>query len=196
MSFLDSLKHNLFPPKNPEEITKKITENIADSAFEFFKKPEFRNLVNFDKLSRTEQDRIFNEIVITGLSLAVLMFEGMEGMAKKESPKQFYREMQIEMASRYGNWLKEIGTPLEFTDLWKKLIQMRVDEYRKDYQEHRKKLEKDWKKNPWVFVAALGGYHHIRRGKGKPDDILFKMVLKWVIKNANKIGEDTVKSLG
>ena len=195
MSFIKSLKNNLFPPKNPEEIAKKITEDIASSSFDFFKQSDFRELVNFEKLERTEQDRIFNEIVVTGLSLAILMFESMEKVANNKNLKQFLIEIRVELASYYGNWLKELGTPQEFVDLWKKLIEMRVDEYRKDYQEHQKELEKDWKKNPWVFVTALGGYHHIRRGKVKQEDKLFKMFLKWVIKNANKICKDNIRAL-
>lgn len=196
MSILELIKYNLFPPKRPDEIAKRLTEKIAGESFKLFREPQFHELVNYEKLQKEEQDRIFNEIVLTGLALAILMFGYLEEYTKNERAKQFYAELQMEMESYYSNWLKELGTPTEFTELWKKLIKMRTDEYRRDYKEHQKELEKDWKKNPWVFVATIGGYHHIRRGKGKPEDPLFKFFLKWVIKIANDISATTLKMAG
>ena len=124
------------------------------------------------------------------------MFSTLEEKSKHEWPKQFYSELQIEMASRYSNWLRELGTPQEFTDLWKDLIMMRTDEYRQDYQHHTQELEKEWKKNPWVFVCAMGGYHHLRRGKGKPEDPLFKLFLNWVVMMGNVISDTIVNVVG
>ena len=186
MSFLDLIKYKLFPPKNIHEIAKVLTEKIAADSFSLFNKQQFRKLVNFDKLDQQEQDRIFNEILVAGLILLILMFSRLEKMAPHDIIRQFYAELQMEMHSRYSNWLKELGTSSEFTDLWKTLIKMRTEEYRRDYKEHRRELEKDWQKNPWVFVTALGGYKHIRRGQGKPGDPLFKIFLRWNIKIANE----------
>lgn len=195
MSFFEGFKYKLFPPKNTFEIAKLLTEKIASESFTFFKEPRFRELINFEKISQTEQDRIFNEIVATGIALSVVMFEKLAALAPHEEIRQFYAELQLEMRSYYANWLKELGTPQKFTDLWKQLIKMRTDEYEKDYQTHQKELERDWKKNPWVFVATYGGYHHLRRGKGKSEDPLFKMFLKWNIKIANQITEILKKIL-
>lgn len=196
MSILEKIKYNLFLPKNPEEIARRLTEDIANSSFKFFRESELRRLIDFEKLDQKERDRIFNEIVATGLSLAILMFNYLAERTENAKAKEFYIELKVEMESRYSNWLRELGTPSEFTELWKKLIRMRTEEYERDFEEHKTELEKEWKKNPWVFVTAIGGYRHIRRGRGKPKDPLFKFFLKWIIKTANAISATTVKLSG
>ena len=131
LSFFTFLKYSLFPPKEPEEIAKRITEKIAQSSFSFFKNTRFRDLLDFQNLSQIEQDRIFNELVVTGQSAAILMFETLEQRAKTKTAAQFYRDLQIEIESRYSNWLKELGVEPEHFMLWKKLVKMRTQEYRK-----------------------------------------------------------------
>ena len=170
--------------KEPEQIAKHITEIIAQESFKLFQDKKLRKLTNFEEIDQTEQDRIFNEIVVTGISLAILMFETLAKMASG-SVKQHYLELQIETASRYSNWLKEMGTPQDLADIWKELIKLRTDEYRKDYEEYKDQIGSPWQTNPWLFVVAIGGFHHITRGKGKPSDELFKIVIQWM----NEIGE-------
>src|SRR4030065_1543436 len=124
MSILDKLKSILVPPKNPEELAKAITEKIANMSFGLFKNEDFRNMNNFKKIDITEQDRIFNEIIVSGLALAIMMFEAMENKAKSEKIKESYSEIQVELASRYPNWLKELGSKESDVDLWRELTKM------------------------------------------------------------------------
>ena len=122
------------------------------------------------------------------------MFETLAEKTKSDRVKNFDHELMIELTSRYGNWLKEMGTPQQFCDMWKGLIQMRVDEYKKDYQEHQQEMKDPFKRNPWVFIVTIGCHHHICRGKSKPDE-LFKLILHWIIAIAEMITKITLKSI-
>ena len=180
--------------QNPEDIAKTITEKVAGTAFNFFRQQEFRQQTNLTALDQTEQDRIFNELVANGLVLGILMFDFLSTKTKKDRSKQFYEELKIELISRYGNWLRELGTPEQFCNLWKDLIQMRAEEYSKDYRKYRKEIDDPFKENPWVFVVAIGCHNHIRRGKSEPDE-LFKLILRWILETAKTISKITLKSI-
>lgn len=177
--------------KNPEMIARKITEQVAESAFGLFKNKKFRNLLDFDSLSQVEQDRIFNEIVLTGLSLAVLMFRSLGEIAQNNA-KDFFNELQMETTSYYRSWLKKLGVAEKDARIWKELIGMRCEEYQKDFDQNRADLPDPKKSNPWIAVLAIGGYHHIRRGKVSPDDPLYSMFLNWVKQQAIMISKTTL----
>lgn len=193
--YIIEVMFKLFGPKNPEQIAKVLTEKIADESFNFFKTAKFREPLDFENLEQVEQDRIFNELIASGLSLAILMFETMQSLCNKGIGKGFYEELNTELHSRYGNWLKELGTPRDLATMWKDLINMRTNEYRKNFQEHRNELMKDWKKNPWVFVVAIGCHNHIRRGKGKPQDPLFILILRWIVNLSELMVKTVIKSV-
>lgn len=183
--------------KNPDELAKILTEKIANSAFAFFRQNNFREAVNFNGLVQEEQDRIFNELVATGVSLAILMFTTMSDLAqkkKKDHVVEFYQELIIELYSRYGNWLRELGTEEKFALMWKDLIEMRVEEYRKDHLEHKKELPDELKANPWISVCSIGYLYHIRRGKPEKKDDLFILILRWIKSIAIEISRITLKS--
>jgi len=165
--------------KDPEQVAKKITENIAAKSFKLFRDKKFRRLNNFENIDQVEQDRIFNEIVLTGLALAILTFENLEKRTR-ETPmfEQYFRYLQLEMANYYGNWLNELGSKPSDVELWKKLVKMRCDEYKKD--EKRFLRKKNSLKNEWPHITAIGGFRHITRGKGKPEDELFIIFIRWI----------------
>ena len=168
--------------KAPEQVAKKITEVIASKSFKLFRDKKFRRLNNFASIDQEEQDRIFNEIVVTGLALAVLTYENLAKRSDNKSPvlEQYFRNLQLEMTNYYGNWLKEIGSKPADAELWKKLVLMRCDEYRKDEKFFfKKKVEPD---NKWPYVTAIGGFRHITRSKGKPEDELYYIFLRLITK--------------
>lgn len=173
---------------NPEEIAKKLTEKIANSAFKLFQEKELRKMINFEELEQIEQDRIFNEIVVSGLVLAVLMYRTIADMSENEKRSYFF-ELQMEMTSTYSAWLGEMGTPREFTEMWKELIKMRCKEYEKDFKKHKKDLPDPESGNPWVPVLAYGSYVHIRRGKTDEKDPLFLYLNNWINNTATEISK-------
>lgn len=163
--------------KAPDIIARKITEKIASSAFKLFRDRKFRRLVELEKFDQTEQDRIFNEIVISGIALGYLFFDSLSERPEHDNDS-YFSETKIELLSSYGNLLLEIGSKEEDASLFKTVIQMRIDECQKEYQKNKADLPPQ-KEVVWPFVVAIAGYDHIKRGKGKPEDPLFDMFLKW-----------------
>ena len=52
-----------------------LTQAAAGSAFRLFRDKQFRRLAGIEQLSQTEQDRIFNELVVASLVLIMLLLE-------------------------------------------------------------------------------------------------------------------------
>lgn len=189
---LDFLRKKPFPP---EHVAKKITERIASSSFKLFNDKKFRDLVNFDQLTKTEQDRIFNEIVVNAITLDILDLGSLSEQTKTRFAENFYNETKIELYSYYGNWLRELGTPEEFAGLWKPLIDLRVKEYQKDLKTYRKQIKKTSWLTAWIHIVSLGCLKHIRRGKTKPGDPLFLMLLKWLVTSTEDMTKILDKSI-
>ena len=179
------LRKFIFGPVPVEKAAAKIVKKIANSAFHVFKDEEIREMLNFSKIGQTEQDRIFNEFVATGLSLAILMAETIFRL--NEEKRDSFRKLKDEIFIYYPNWLKELGVEEEYCDIWRKLIKMRCEEYQKDFEEYQGHLPDPKKANPWVSVVAIGGLHQLRRGKTSPEDPLFKHLLAWLKFLANDI---------
>ena len=180
--------------KTPEWAAEDVTDLIAKASFFLFRDKKFRLSVdNFDNLEQVEQDRIFNEIVVSGLVLAILTYETIADLAQNDEKKSYFIELKTEMESRYGNNLRELGVEEEFAGLWKGLIQMRADEYRKDYREHKAEIGDRPGVNPYMFVVAIGGTDHISRGKAKAEGELFKIFRGWIFNLTEKILATTKK---
>lgn len=165
-----------------DQLARKITDLISRDAFKIFRNKKFRHLNNFQNIEQIEQDRIFNELAVTGICLAVLMFETVSEIKKNNQQNeeaQFFQLLTSEVKFCYGSILKEIGVEEEFVLDWRKLTELRLDEYRTDYQENKKHFDPK-ASNPWVAICSIGGFQHITRGRGQPNDFLFKIILKWV----------------
>jgi hypothetical protein len=73
---------------------------------------------------------------------------------------------------------------------------MRINEYRKNFHEHRFELPNIEEHNPWILVTAIGCFDHITRGKGKPENPTYKLIVKWFFKlsdDDNKIFLKAIK---
>jgi len=155
--------------KDIEQLSESITEKIAKISLKFYRSRKFRLLSGIDKMDQVEKDRIFNEIVISGVALAVLMFDTVAEQADFQNRQQYFRQLSLELNNRYGNWLMEIGADKENAELFKKVIRMRTDEYRTYYNKYKKKVGKKKKVNVWIPIVTTGGFFHITRGKPKDD---------------------------
>lgn len=158
---------NILP--DTAERAQKIIELVAKKSFGLFKKRAFRKPLNWDGLSPEEQDRIFNEIVISGITLAALMSDSMANEVKGKNSEQYFRELSMEIRSAYGNYIQSLGAPKKYADLFKTVIDMRAKEYRKDYLADKKEkvLSKHKESSAWHIIVAIGGYYHIVRGDEK-----------------------------
>lgn len=174
------IKKLLFGSLPPDKAANKLTWEISKSSFKFFRDENFKKLVNFSGLEQIEQDRIFNEIVVTGISLAILMLEALSKLTSGEK-SDYMAALKNKMDEEYSNILRGFGTGIEeyHLDMWQKLIKMRCDEYRRDYREMYKEFSEPKERNGAISVTAIGGLRHIRRGKTNPQDELFKYSLAW-----------------
>ncbi len=163
---------------------------VSSSAFSVFSDEHFRRMTHFEKRKQIEQDRIFNELVVTGLVLLLMMINDFLPDINPER-KKFWQEVKGGIPDFFANWLKEIGVGDKFTAIWKRLICLRWDEYKKEQGAIRRILLRstlgDLHNEAFqdaavrVETAAVVGLLHITRGKAKPDDPLFKHLRSWLL---------------
>lgn len=180
--------------KEPVWAAEDVTDLVAKASFFLFKDKAFRRSIDgFDAMEQVEQDRIFNEIVVSGLVLAILMYQTFADTAQNEEKKSYFLELATEMESRYGNNLRELKVDEGLAALWKDLIRMRRDEYKKDFSNHKEQFGSFMQINPWPIVVAIGGSDHISRGKAEPEGELFRIFRHWTFNLSEKILKATEK---
>ncbi|MBF8249436.1 MAG: hypothetical protein HW400_37 [Candidatus Levybacteria bacterium] len=168
---------------------KHLAQVVASSAFEFWQRKDFRLYVNFQSLSQTEQDRMFNELEVSVLGLFTLSLDYAISVAKEEYGK-LLEVLQKEITYGFLQLFLDLGTEKKFVDQWNKLIEMRF----KEYHEHLKAAVKEsssWKelkgdeevRQTWARIETItiDCLTHIRRGDVKKDDPLWKLLRKWFI---------------
>lgn len=193
----------LTEPKNLKEAIA-MTGNAFDQmvnqyAFELFRDSSFRKLAKFDSKSQSEQDRIFNEIVVWYLVLFIAVLESPD-LKKSDEEKQFFQMIAQDMPKIHVKQLANLGIPKVFQKQWLKLIDMRYQEYQKDKEQVRSDAVKVHSEDKElttkdhldiqlllpVHTVAICLHHHILKGKVKGEDELFKYLFKAV---ADKYGD-------
>lgn len=174
-----------------KELISKTAENfiqiLAQASFDFWSKPEFRKMINFDSVSRTEQDRIFNELEVSVLGLFILNLDYAVEHSKTDEQEVFYSRLKQAITEEFLNIYKKLGIEEKFIQQWRILIDMRLEEYRKDFKialEESKKLkdvEDDELRGVWAKVETItiDCLSHIRRGDVKEGDPLWRTLRRW-----------------
>lgn len=161
------------------------------SAFQLFQDKQFRQLAGFEQLSQTEQDRIFNELVVAALVLIMLVLEAPDLRVAAEF-RGYLSDLIKKIPKAHIDYLRRSGVETEYLRDWEKLIAMRHEEYAGDRHEVRaaamqiesteKGLSLDNLSKIQMLVpvqaVAIGCHHHICRGDTKGQDELFKLTLK------------------
>lgn len=186
---------NLLRPPSPERTAEDMMWEVAKRAFRLFREKDFRLPLNFEKLDQTEQDRIFNEIVISGLSLVYLMLETIE-QETQDAKRDLFRMVKNHFHGAYPRALVALDVEDQHVKAWYQLMAMRCVEYRDDYQQYREHLPKTSEGNPWIPVVSIGGSHHIRRGKTWPLDPIFALINQWCIDVAVMCEKRMIKLMG
>lgn len=152
---------------------------------------KFRRLAEFGKLEQSEQDRIFNELVLAPLVLLMITFEAPDLRQSKDF-REYLLTVRDEIPKAHLEYLRSLGIEKKYLTDWEKLIKMRYEEYSQDKLEARQAMmefesqEKDLTTSDLddinlflpVFTVAVGCHHHICRGKTKGKDKLFKYFVK------------------
>lgn len=167
-----------------------LAQFVGSAAFEFWQRKDFRLYVNFENISQTEQDRMFNELEVSILGLFTLHLDDAIKVAKEEERKLVFSALQKDLAPAFLNLFSDLGVEKRFIDQWKILIDMRLKEYRRDFKTALKESEKakEFKgneefKEAWARIETItiDCLSHIRRGKVEKDDPLWKLLRKWFI---------------
>jgi hypothetical protein len=174
-----------------DETAAALSQAAASSAFHLFRGEQFRRLARFQQLSQTEQDRIFNELVVASLVLIILLLEAPDLRVPSES-RDYLGGVKNRIPKAYVEGLRKLGIETEHLRGWEKLISMRYEEYARDRHDVRaaameiesseKSLNLDSLSKIQMLVpvqaVAIGCHHHICRGETKGEDELFKCTLR------------------
>ncbi len=175
-----------------DETAAALVRTAASSSFELFRDKKFRQLAGFGQISQTEEDRIFNELVVASVVLIMLVLEAPDLRVAKEF-KEYLTDLIKKIPKAHLDYLKESGVKSKkHLREWKKLIDMRYKEYARDKHDVRaaamqiesseKGLDLDDLSKIQMLVpvqaVAIGCHHHICRGETDGQDDLFKLTLR------------------
>lgn len=167
-----------------------LAQFVAQSSFEFWERKDFRLYVEFDNLSQTEQDRIFNELEVSVLGLFVLNLRR-AAIISKDERKMLIQTLEKDLPFAFLQIYRDLKIEEKYIKIWDQLIDMRL----KEYEEHLELAEKESKKMPgfkkneeelrhtWARIETItiDCLSHIRRGKVEEKDPLWKLLRKWFI---------------
>lgn len=160
----------------------------TDSGYELFTDEQFRESINFEKEKQIEQDRIWNEIAVTGL-LFLLSFLDDYLKADDSDRRPFWAEVKGEIIPEFIKWLEELKIPADFVEIWKKLIDSRMEEFKDKRQIAFDMLKKEFLdgdapelRNTFIrlHTLAISSSTHIARGDDQKIILLKKHLNAWL----------------
>jgi hypothetical protein len=168
-----------------------LDQAATTTALTIFNDKTYGKLAGLGGMSQPEQDRILNEIILAGITVIMLTLEAPD-LRTHQDLKEYFRILKDEIPKAHLEQLKELGIEKKHVKLWKKLIEMRYDEYARErldarsaameYESQRKALaSKDLDGIHLylpAFTVAVGCHHHICRGKTEGYDLAFKFLMK------------------
>ncbi len=167
-----------------------IVKETAELAGEVFNEPQFQELSKEKELDQEEQNRIFNEVQVTGLVYSMLFIEQRRQFLD-ENRAILWREVINKIPDTFCAWLVEIGIEQQYIDVWRKLIDLRLREYKEARFGVRDILEEELRdeegsdniKDVYYCLegVAIGSTLHIMRGKMKRDDFLRRHMKTWLV---------------
>ena len=172
------------------ETASALVAAASSSAFKLFQDGQFRRSAGFEQLNQTEQDRIFNELVVAFIILIMLVLEAPD-LRVAEEFRGYLSDLNKKIPKAHIDFLKASGVEKKYLRDWKKLIDLRYEEYARDRHDVRaaamqiesseKRLDlNDLSKIQMlvpVQAVAIGCHHHICRGDTEGKDDLYKMTL-------------------
>lgn len=177
-----------------------IAKLVAGESFEFWQRKDFRLYIEFEKLSQTEQDRIFNELEVSVLGLFLLQLDYARKTAIEEEKRVVFGAFRQDLPAGFLQIMIDLGIEKKYVDIWSKLIEMRTKEYIEDFDialkesakmpelKNEASLRIVWARIETITIDCLT---HIRRGNVKTDDTLWKLLRKWFITLDTKVSPMT-----
>jgi hypothetical protein len=167
-----------------------LVQAAAACAFQLFRDKKFRRLAAIEQLSQTEQDRIFNELVVALVVLIMLLLEAPDLRGAGEF-RGYLATLNKTIPKAHVDQLRTLGVETNHLQDWEKFIAMRYEEYARDRHDVRaaamqiesaeKRLDLDDLSKIQMLVpvqvVAIGCHHHICRGDTEGRDDLFTLTL-------------------
>lgn len=168
-----------------------LVQSAAGAAFSTFCEEGFRQLAGIDRLSQTEQDRIFNELVVAYLVLVMLVLEAPD-LCVADDFRSYLARLRERIPVAYVSHLKDLDVATQYLRDWERLIAMRYREYARSRHDVRaaameiesadKCLDLDGLSKIQMLLppqaVAIGCHQHICRGRTDGRDELFKATLR------------------
>ncbi|MEK7065329.1 MAG: hypothetical protein AAB963_02695 [Patescibacteria group bacterium] len=199
---MNILFRRLFKRIPPEKEGEYLLKRANASAYQVFIDQNFRQLTNFDKQSQVEQDRIFNELVVTAVIYVMLMIDGkLDEERIKPDRIHFWMKLRDMIPDLYVDYLKGLEIAGQHLDIWKRLIDLRWKEYRGEQKNTRSAWAKEFAEHPDKDVlnetavrletVTVGVLLHITRGQAKTnaDDPLRRHLRTWLSTLEYKLGK-------
>lgn len=191
----------LFKNIPPEKEGEHLLGRVNASAYQVFINPDFRELVNFEQQSQVEQDRIFNELVVTAIIYLMLIVDSRLKCEQIIPDRiRFWMKLLDLVPDLYVDYLKGLGIAGQHLDIWKKLIDLRWKEYQEEQKNTRSAWTMEFAEHPDKAVlndlavrletVTVGVIFHITRGKANlnADDPLRRHLRTWLGTLENKLG--------
>lgn len=168
-----------------------LDQAATSVALTLFNDKTYIRLMGLSGMPQLEQDRILNELILAGITVIMLTLEAPD-LRVHHDLKEYFRLLKDEIPKAHLTQLKDLGIENKHVKLWKKLIEMRYDEYVSDRLRARSAvMEYDSRKKDLTskdlddihlflpaFTVAVGCHHHICRGKTEGYDLAFKYLMK------------------
>ncbi|PIZ44544.1 hypothetical protein COY31_02405 [Candidatus Wolfebacteria bacterium CG_4_10_14_0_2_um_filter_39_18] len=173
-----------------------LNEMVLPSVFRTFQENRFRELASFKKLPVSEHDRIFNELEVAGICLAIFYLRAIKSAQPKDY--HFWQDTEEHLPKQLQRTLMSYGVASSNAKLMRELIDIRREEYEKiaehvwDASTHYKPEFRDLPPEMKIFAArvqaaAVCATDHIRRGKISENDPLIKYLVNWLMLLHKKI---------
>lgn len=173
-----------------DETATLTVQAAANSAFALFRDKRFRHWARFQDVSQTEQDRIFNELNVAFITMIMLTYDAPDLRSSAEF-RDYLASLKKRIPMAHVALLRTSGVEEKQLRVWKRLIEMRYEEYYRDKHDVRKasmQIESSKKGLDMtglskiqmlvpIHAVAIGCHRHICRGKTQGRDELFKNVL-------------------
>lgn len=178
----------------PYQEASMLVRLVTDSGYKVFTDEQFRKSINFEK---EEQDRIWNEIAVTGL-IFLLSFLDDYLKADDSDRRPFWVEVKNEIIPEFIKWLEELKIPDEFLETWKKSIDLRMEEFKDKRKITFDMFKKEFSdddtpefKNAFIrlHTLSISCSFHITRGDDQKVVLLKKHLNAWLGALNLKLGD-------
>src|SRR3989338_3894595 len=162
-------------PARMEAKSRRLVIFGSNRALAIFQDKDFRRLSNFSQIGEGEQNRIFNELTVTNLILLMLILDQLAQEAEGQERKGYLLALRQAAPEYFRGFIKRINIPKDLAEIWSQLIDLRYDQYCRDFLDWRGAALNDEKLADFgsdnrlmIFrTAVFGLYQHLTPGQVK-----------------------------